>query len=111
MTSGTGTLLSLWANLPLLTRHGSTPQSRMASALLLSAQLPDCVTRTRKEYIDTAIAYYHDTEKLKHLRKTIEQNKHQFSIFSPQTFITQLERGYQHMFHNTQQGIKHDIHL
>ena len=107
ISSGTGILLSLLADLPAITLTGNTAQARTASSILISCNLNDLVCNTQKEYINLAVFLYNDGDKLSQIKYKIHQTKDSMPMFQPQRFIHSLEETYLTMIDNHYNLNKH----
>jgi predicted O-linked N-acetylglucosamine transferase (SPINDLY family) len=95
---------ALWAGLPLLTRRGDSFASRVASSLLHAIGLPELVTSTTEEYVDTAVALAADGSRLAEIRERLDANRLRTPLFDTERYTRDLERAYRAMYDRYQQG-------
>ena len=96
---------ALWAGLPVLTCMGKSFASRVAASLLNAIHLPELITSTQEEYETLAIELATNPEKLKLIRKKLEQNRLTTPLFDTQLFTQHLEEAYRLMYDRYRKGL------
>ncbi len=92
--AGTTANDSLWVGLPVLTLCGRSFASRMAGALLTTADLPELITYDLKFYEDKAVELAQNPKVLKKLRKKLADAKINSPLFDTTRFARNLETHY-----------------
>jgi len=59
---------ALWMGVPVISRVGETPQSRIGASLLTAAGLSECLAGSEEEYIEKAVAWATDNVRRRELR-------------------------------------------
>jgi predicted O-linked N-acetylglucosamine transferase (SPINDLY family) len=95
--AGTTANDALWMGLPILTLCGRTFASRMASALLTAAQLPELITYNLQDYEEKAVALAHDPQACKDLRSHLESVRSGGVLFDTAAFARNLEQRLQQL--------------
>ncbi|MEC5217578.1 protein O-GlcNAc transferase [Actimicrobium sp. GrIS 1.19] len=90
-TGGTTTNDSLWMGVPILTLAGQTSVSRGTAAALQVAGLPQFVTTSPEQYIDTAVALATDPAGLDAVRQTIRARLSANTLKDPVALTRNLE--------------------
>jgi len=85
-TGGTTTCEALWMGVPTLTLAGNTLIARQGASLLFAAGLPDWVTENMDEYIEKALNFATDLEKLAQIRVTLRKQVLASPLFDHQRF-------------------------
>lgn len=99
----------LWSGLPVLTVKGTNFASRVSESLLNNIGLPDMVAADTQAYIDMAVDFYENPEKLKDLRRRIDRNRDMMPLFDAERFVRHLERAYEMMAERARAGLEPDI--
>lgn len=89
---------ALWGGLPILTCSGSTFAGRVAGSLLNVIGLPELVTTSPDEYEQMALALIRAPERLRAMRRKIEQKRDVNSLFDLPKLTRSIERAYQRMW-------------
>jgi len=87
----------LWGGIPLVTRPLSTMASRAAGSFAITSGIPDMIASTSEEYIKIANYYGSHPDKLKPIRKRLEEGRMTNPLFDTYLFVKHLEQGYKHM--------------
>lgn len=93
-TSGTATALCYWAEVPVLTLAGSTPQARTGAMMQAGAQISSTVVTGIEEYEAVAVEIYENTELHRNLRSDLQHRVRQSPLFQPQLFAGRLDNAY-----------------
>ena len=98
-TGGTTTCEALWLGVPTLTLAGESMVARQGASLLTAAGLKEWIAETKSEYINKAIAYSGNIEKLSALRASLRQQVLASPIFDSQKFARNFEASLWDMWH------------
>jgi len=82
---------ALAAGLPVLTCTGNTFAGRVASSLLMAANMEECVTTTPQEYIERAVSLATEPKRLKFLKEHLQNNKNILPLFDQKKWLEDLE--------------------
>jgi predicted O-linked N-acetylglucosamine transferase (SPINDLY family) len=93
---------ALWAGLPLLTCMGEAFASRVAASLLNAIGLPELITTTQQQYEALAVELATDSERLGHIRRTLERNRLTAPLFDTELFARHIENAYSQMYERYQ---------
>ena len=89
---------ALWMGLPVLTCAGETFASRVAGSLLITADLPELITYSLKDYEAKALQLANNPEELKKITERLIDNKANSRLFDTARFAKSLEESYQVMW-------------
>lgn len=98
ISSRTTAILSMWSGLPVITKLGDVPQSRIAACYNVGAGMDELNTSSAEEYKNLAIELYDDQEKLANIKESMIQNRLESPLFHPAEHIKQLETAYEAMW-------------
>jgi predicted O-linked N-acetylglucosamine transferase (SPINDLY family) len=96
---------ALWAGLPLLTCPGDSFASRVATSLLKAANLPELVASTGDEYESLAVDLAEHPERLRALRRRLEEGRASCELFDPALLARRLETAYERMHERSRAGL------
>lgn len=96
--AGTTASDALWAGLPVVTRMGSSFQSRMAASILQAIKVPELITDTIAKYEDLAVQLATHPSELKAVREKIEFNKLRAPLFDTPKMTNYIEGAYKTMY-------------
>lgn len=99
---------ALWMNLPLLTLTGTTFPGRVATSLLKNLNLPELITETAEDYVNTAIEFAQNRVKLLEIKNKLSSNLNTGSLFNAEQFTKNLEHAYRVIFERHQNGLPPD---
>ena len=99
---------ALWAGLPVLTCMGESFAGRVAASLLNAIHLPELITATQDEYEALAIELAISPEKLRLIRKKLDQNRLTTPLFNTQLFTQHIEEAYRMMYERYQADLPPD---
>ena len=88
---------SLWMGVPGITCPGDAFQNRVGASLLKSCGMDELVMPDWERYEATAIALYHDRDRLQRLRDTLAVSRLTAAPFDMQGQARALEKAYRHM--------------
>lgn len=97
---------ALSAGLPVLTKRGSTAQSRLAESLIRATGLPQLIVEDRKTYIETAIALANDPARLKEHQDALKAALPHAPLFDAKRMVRQFEFIYDHVIERYRSGHK-----
>jgi protein O-GlcNAc transferase len=90
---GVTTVDCLWAGLPVLSIRGETPSRCLGETILTAHGMSDLVVDSFEEYVQLAIDYAGDAEKLATLRKRCWDNRDTEALFDPARYCRNLDQG------------------
>lgn len=96
----------LWAGVPMITQLGQTFHSRVGASLLHHCHLDELITQTADEYRDLAIRLYHDRDRLRQLRKKLEEGRTTAPLWNTGHLTRSLETIYRTAYANYLAGNK-----
>lgn len=96
---------ALWAGLPVLTCPGEAFAGRVAASLLAAIDVPELIARTQEEYEDLAVELARNPERLKAIRKKIEDNRLCTPLFDTRLFTAHIEDAYGQMHERYQNDL------
>lgn len=96
---------ALWMGVPMVTLQGEIFASRVAGSLLHGVGLGELVCDDVAGYEATAIALARDPERLRRLRRHLEDGRTSFPLFDGARFAADLERLYQRMAERARAGL------
>lgn len=95
---GTTTCEALWMGVPTLTLAGDTLLARQGMSMLTCVGLQAWVASDEHDYVDKAIGYSADLEKLAALRKNLRAQSMETALFDASRFAEQFEQAMQAMW-------------
>ena len=95
---------ALWGGLPVLTCSGNTFAGRVAGSLLTAMDMPELVTASLEEYEQRALAMIRTPERLRTMRRQIEQKRDVNSLFDLPKLTRAIERAYERMWQRRLSG-------
>lgn len=102
---------ALWNDLPVLTCMGDSFASRVAGSLLRTLNIPELITESISDYVQQAIAFGSNPQKIQDLKSKLIQEKIKSSLFKPEIFTKNLESIYLKMVETYNKNTKTiDIH-
>ena len=102
--AGTTASDALWAGLPVLTFTGKSFAARVCSSVLTSAGFPEFITNSQEAYEIMAIKLGKDKDKIKFIKKKIEEEIRYSSLYNIEKFTRSLESGYKKAYQMTQKN-------
>src|SRR5690606_37685411 len=73
VTSHTTASDALWAGVPLIALKGETFVSRVSSSLLSTLEIPELITNSWDQYLQTALSFASNPEQLKSLKLKLKE--------------------------------------
>jgi protein O-GlcNAc transferase len=95
---GVTTIDALWAGLPVLTMRGPYPNSRTGVGIVEAAGLPELIADDRDHYSRLALDLAASPQRLKELRKRLNDNRLKVPLFDMAAFAVNLEQAYEQMW-------------
>jgi predicted O-linked N-acetylglucosamine transferase (SPINDLY family) len=95
---------SLWMNVPILTLPGRSFAARVCASLVRAAGVPELECSSAQEYIDRAVEYAMNSEKLKAVKAKIAANRDTCTLFDTPKLARNLEELYRDMWAEYQRG-------
>jgi predicted O-linked N-acetylglucosamine transferase (SPINDLY family) len=92
--AGTTASDALWVGLPVLTLAGESFVSRMAASALMGMDLPELITQSRADYIQTAIDLGNNPTRLLAIKDKLNNHKESSLLFNARAFAKSLEASY-----------------
>jgi protein O-GlcNAc transferase len=99
---------ALRMGLPVLTCIGNSFASRVAASLINSVNLPELITNTQEQYESLAIQIAKNPEKLKTIKKKLDNNLIKSPLYDTSLFTRHLESAYSMMYDRYQRGLEPD---
>ncbi len=96
----TTTLETLLSGVPVLTYRGDTFASRVASSILLAANLPELVRNDIADYEEEAVALATDSARISLLRNRVAAVRSDSQLFNSEVFTKNIEKIYFQMHEN-----------
>ena len=94
----------LWACVPILTLPGTSFASRVCGSLVTAAGLGDLVCSTPEEYVERAVYFGKNREKLLPYRKRLADQRDTCALFDTPTLVARLDTLYMQMWEAFAQG-------
>ena len=93
----TTTFEALWKNVPVLTRAGYNFNSRCGESILRNCNLENFIASNNEDYINLAVYYSSNPEKLDVIRKRIFEEIEESPLFNTKEFTNDFCRALEHM--------------
>jgi predicted O-linked N-acetylglucosamine transferase (SPINDLY family) len=88
----------LWQGVPVVTLSGQTYASRFGGSGLTTLEMHDCITRSREEYLEAAVALAADRGRLINYRATLRGRMAASPLCDFRSFTRNLEAAYRRMW-------------
>ena len=95
---------SLWMNVPILTLPGRSFAARVCASLVRAAGVPELECSSAQEYIDRAVEFAMNSEKLKAVKAKLAANRDTCTLFDTPKLARNLEELYRDMWAEYQRG-------
>ncbi|MEW6451292.1 MAG: glycosyl transferase [Pseudomonadota bacterium] len=95
---------SLWMNVPILTLPGRSFAARVCASLVRAAGVPELECSSAREYIDRAVEFAMNSEKLKAVKAKLAANRDTCTLFDTPKLARNLEELYRDMWAEYQRG-------
>ena len=93
----TTTFEALWKNVPVLTKVGYNFNSRCGESILKNSNLDDFIAKNNEDYINLAIYYSNNIEKLDSIRKKLFEEIETSPLFDTKGFTNEFCRALDNM--------------
>ena len=97
---------ALSAGLPVLTKRGTTAQSRLAESLIRATGVPQLIVEDRQAYIETAIALAQNPNQLKAHQQALKDALPRAALFDAHRMVRQFEMIYDQVIMRHRAGLK-----
>jgi predicted O-linked N-acetylglucosamine transferase (SPINDLY family) len=94
----TTSLDALWMGTPVVSLAGDTQVSRGGLSILTNVGLPDLVTRSKEEYVETAVRLAGNLSRLDGLRATLRTRMESSALMGAARFARNIENAYRTMW-------------
>ena len=91
---------ALWAGLPVITKVGKGFPARVASSLLHAINLPELITKNKKDYEALALELATKPKKLSIIKEKLAVNRLSQPLFNTEQYTKFLEDGYKQAYQN-----------
>jgi protein O-GlcNAc transferase len=91
---GISTAEALWMGVPVVTRRGSTPVSRLSESILCAAGLGEWVADSDDAYVATAVARARDVAGLAALRERLRKHMRESRVGDIHSYVRAVEAAY-----------------
>ncbi len=91
---------ALWAGLPVITKVGKGFPARVASSLLHAINLPELITKNKKDYEALALELATKPKKLSLIKEKLLANRLSQPLFNTEQYTKFLEDGYKQAYQN-----------
>ena len=95
---------ALWGGLPVITKAGKGFPARVASSLLRAIDLPELITKNKKEYEDLVLELANNAKKLSMIKEKLAVNRSFQPLFNTEQYTRYLEDGYKQAYLNYLKG-------
>ena len=82
----TTTIEALWKNVPVITKAGFNFNSRCGESILKNANIEDFIATNNGDYINKAVFYANNIDKLEDVRKKLFEEVEKSSLFNTKEF-------------------------
>ena len=95
---------SLWMNVPILTVPGHSFASRVCASLLAAAGVGELACASGEEYVEQAVAYGLDRDRLVALKAKMAEQRDTCPLFDTPSLVGHLENLYRQMWADFKRG-------
>jgi predicted O-linked N-acetylglucosamine transferase (SPINDLY family) len=95
----------LMLGIPILTLKGNSFQSRVASSLLYTLEMPELVMESIEHYEEYALYLYNNPENLKKIKEKLILSVNKCKGFDIQIYVKALEKAYKKIYDNCQKKL------
>jgi len=96
----------LWAGVPIVTYPYESMAGRAAGSFAISAGFPEMIVGSWEEYVERAISLVNNPDRLKGLRKKLEESRMTNALFDSERWVRNLEKGFEEAFEIYKRGEK-----
>ena len=90
-SAGSTAVCALWGEIPVLTYAGQNNSSRMGASIVHAAGLDDFICKSKEDYLEKAIAYSSQKEKIKTAKLHLKNNKLATPLFNIKSAVKNME--------------------
>ena len=102
----TTTIEALWKNVPVLTKAGYNFNSRCGESILKNANIDNLIATNNEDYINKAVFYANNIDKLEGVRKKLFQEIEKSSLFDTREFSVDFCRALNDMILDVNKNYK-----
>ena len=95
---GVTTLETLWMGVPIITRYGTAPASRIASSIVSASGHGDWVTTSADQYVDAAVHLAERTSELESNRQSLRGSLQELPLGNPKLYAREVEAQYRRLW-------------
>jgi len=106
--AGTTASDALWSGLPILTCIGESFASRVAASILNAINLPELITTTQNEYVESAINLATNPARLRIIKDKLNKNKFNSDLFNTTKFTKNIEAAFTMVYERYHANLKPD---
>ena len=99
---------ALWAGLPVVTRMGESPMSRIAGSMLTALGMPELVTEDMVSYRQLILTLAHDASQRRALRERLQAARYSEKLFNTTLYTRHMEQLYLKMVQRLRAGLPPD---
>ena len=102
----TTTFEALWKNVPVLTKNGYNFNSRCGESILKNAKLANFIATDNEDYVNKAVFYANNIDKLDEVRKKLFEKIEESPLFDTKSFSNEFCKALDDMLMHTNQNYK-----
>ena len=102
----TTTIEALWKNVPVVTKAGYNFNSRCGESILKNANMDDFIAANNEDYINKAVFYANNIDKLEDVRKNLFEKIEKSSLFDTKAFSGAFSKALNEMILNVNENYK-----
>ena len=102
----TTTIEALWKNVPVLTKAGYNFNSRCGESILKNAKIDNLIATNNEDYINKAVFYANNIDKLEDVRKKLFEEIEKSSLFNTKGFSVDFCRALNDMILDVNKNYK-----
>jgi predicted O-linked N-acetylglucosamine transferase (SPINDLY family) len=99
-SGGTTSLEAAWMCVPILTKAGNSFLSKCGESININLGLNDWICKDEDEYVEKAINFSQDIEKLQLIKKNLMINRDKIKLFDHKLFADNLAESFIKMWHD-----------
>ncbi len=108
-TGGTTSVEGLWMGVPVITMAGDSLVSRQGVSILENVGLADWIAKDKDDYVNKAVLFSSDLEKLAKLRAALRSKSLSSPLFNAQRFAKNFEGALWQMWKNFENSLDEEI--
>jgi len=105
-TGVTTTFEALWKNVPVITKTGLNFNSRCGESILKNANMSNFIATSCDEYIEKAVFYAHNIDKLENARKKLFDRVLETPLFDTKSFSIAFYKALENMLNLVNKNYK-----